>query len=125
MVDVAWGAFFTGTGAATVIASRTSEAMPEDGKLGGTIVGTTFLVMGVPALLFALWSFGSRLGDRDERPSTSTTSAPGFGGGGRPGAGFGSGDAIARLERLQRLRESGGLTESEFAREKAEILARM
>ncbi len=30
---------------------------------------------------------------------------------------------IAQLERLQRLRESGALTDSEFEREKAKVLA--
>ena len=35
----------------------------------------------------------------------------------------GSGDTIARIERLQKLREEGALTKAEFDREKAKILA--
>jgi hypothetical protein len=35
----------------------------------------------------------------------------------------GTGGQIAKLERLQKLRESGALTDSEFAREKAKVLA--
>ena len=42
-----------------------------------------------------------------------------------PGAGGGSGTSgqIAKLERLQRLRESGALTDAEFEWEKAKVLA--
>ena len=35
----------------------------------------------------------------------------------------GTGGQIAKLERLQKLRESGALTDSEFEREKAKILS--
>jgi hypothetical protein len=38
-------------------------------------------------------------------------------------AGSGTGGQIAKLERLQKLRESGALTDSEFDREKARILS--
>jgi hypothetical protein len=38
-------------------------------------------------------------------------------------AGGGTGGQIAKLERLQKLRESGALTHSEFEREKAKILS--
>ena len=52
----AWGLFFTATGATSLIASLTNQAIQDSsgGKLGGIIVGGTFLVMGVPALLIAL-----------------------------------------------------------------------
>ena len=39
------------------------------------------------------------------------------------GGGGGTGGQIAKLERLQKLRESGALTDSEFEREKAKILS--
>jgi hypothetical protein len=144
-----WGLFFAGTGAATLIASKTSETMPEDGELGGTIVAITFLLMGVPALVFALWSLVTSLGDRDEGPTASAVPAAsggGFGGFtagsmsdmmrgtqgigqmGSTGAGRGTSgrsDSVGKLERLQRLRENGALTEQEFEREKAKILAEM
>ena len=144
-----WGLFFAGTGAATLIASKTSEAMPEDGELGGTIVGITFLLMGVPALLFALWGFATSLADRDESPVAAASSTAGGGGlggfstgsssdllrgpqgmtwigppGSKPKA-SGGGDTVSKLERLHRLRVSGALTEQEFEREKAKILAEM
>jgi hypothetical protein len=38
-------------------------------------------------------------------------------------SGGGTGGQIAQLERLQKLRESGALTDSEFDREKAKILS--
>jgi hypothetical protein len=37
--------------------------------------------------------------------------------------GGGTGDQIAKLERLQKLRQSGALTDIEFEREKAKILS--
>jgi hypothetical protein len=148
----AWGFFFTATGATSLIASLTDEAIKASngGELGGIIVGGTFLFMGVPALLLCLWRLVSGLGGRDERPVAVTAGAGGgLGGGGmmsRMSAGLGqaraaqqlsnrlpwgstgtvsaggTGGQIAKLERLQKLRESGALTDSEFDREKAKIL---
>jgi hypothetical protein len=37
--------------------------------------------------------------------------------------GGGTGGQIAKLERLQKLRESGALTDSEFEREKTKVLS--
>jgi hypothetical protein len=148
----AWGAFFTATGATSLIASLTNQAIEDSsgGKLGGIIVGATFLVMGAPALLIALWRLVSGLGRRDERPPSTIATAGGMGGGGvmsrmsagldqaraaqqlpsrlpwgstPPTSGGGTSDQIAKLERLQKLRESGALTDTEFEREKAKILA--
>jgi hypothetical protein len=149
----AWGAFFTATGATSLFASLTNEAIQESngGELGGIIVGATFLVMGVPALLLVAWQAVSGLGSRDERPASLPATAGGMSGGGvmsRMSAGLeqarsaqqlssrlpwgssppssgggGSGSQIAKLERLQRLRESGALTDAEFEREKAKVLA--
>jgi hypothetical protein len=142
----AWGLFFSVTGAWALIAARTSDTIGPDGELGGTIVGITFLVMGVPALAICAWGLIQNLGDRDERPSMASAGAPtgtgmggmlsslrsrqsdqGFGsasrwGSGSAGAGSRGGDSIARLERLQKLRESGALSDGEFEREKAKIL---
>ncbi len=64
-----WAIFFTATGAAALIHSLTSETIPADGKLGGEIVGVTFLIMGLPVLVFWLWRVSRRLGRRDERPA--------------------------------------------------------
>jgi hypothetical protein len=149
----AWGLFFTATGATSLIVSLTDQQVQDSsgGQLGGLIVGGTFLVMGVPALLIALWSLVSGIGKRDERPATATAGTGAMGGNpiARMTAGFnqakaaqelssrlpwgttgpgsssggGTGGQIAKLERLQKLRESGALTDSEFEREKAKILS--
>jgi hypothetical protein len=139
----AWGLFFAATGATSLIASLTDEAVKgsSGGQLGGLIVGGTFLLMGVPALVLSLWRLVSGLGSRDERPASAvpaggggmggmfSRTTPGFGvtgnlpwtGGGTSGGG--TGGQIAKLERLQKLRESGALTDSEFQREKTKILS--
>ena len=150
----AWGLFFTATGATSLYASLTNDAIQESngGELGGIIVGVTFLVMGLPALLIALWGLLKSFGGRDERPAAAGATPSGASGGGVFGrmsagleqtraaqqlstrlpwgssggtatAGGGTGGQIAKLERLQKLRESGALTDSEFQREKAKILA--
>jgi Short C-terminal domain len=149
----AWGAFFTATGATSLIASLTNQAIQDSsgGKLGGIIVGGTFLAMGIPALLIALGGLLRGLRGRDERPPAMTSTAGGMGGGmisrmsagldqaraaqqlssrlpwgsTGPGSGGGGGTSgqIAKLERLQKLRESGALTDAEFEREKAKVLA--
>jgi hypothetical protein len=147
----AWGLFFTATGATSLIASLSDQQVQgsNGGQLGGLIVGGVFLVMGVPALAMALWGLVSGLGKRDERPATATAGMGGMGGGpmARMSAGLnqaramqqlssrlpwgttgpatsgGTGGQIAKLERLQKLRESGALTDSEFEREKAKILS--
>jgi hypothetical protein len=120
-----------------------------DSQLGSTITGITFLVMGLPALLLGIWSGIKGLGRRDERPSAAAASAGAGGAGGVLGrmragldqaqaaqgigarmqwgsAGGGRkspGDAIGKIERLQKLKESGAINDSEFQREKAKILA--
>jgi Short C-terminal domain len=118
-----------------------------DSQLGATITGITFLVMGLPALLIGLWGTVKSFTGRDEAPARpagggvlarmragmeSAQSAQalgakmGWGSGGPGGSGAGAGksssDAIGKLERLQKLRESGAINESEFEREKAKIL---
>jgi hypothetical protein len=149
---LAWGLFFTGTGATSLIASLSDQAIQDSsgGKLGGIIVGGTFLVMGVPALLIALGGLLKGLRGRDERPSglsasggissggamsrmsaglDSARAAQGLAGrlpwGSTPQSAGGGGTSaqIAKLERLQKLRESGALTDTEFEREKAKVLA--
>lgn len=146
----AWGLFFTATGATMLVAALTDDSLGADSELGGMIVGITFLVMGTPALLIALWSFVKNFGWGDERPAAATAGGGsiaaggiigrmragqdqaqaaqslgsrlpwGAGGGATGGSG---GDAIGKIERLQKLRESGAITDTEFEREKAKILA--
>jgi hypothetical protein len=116
-----------------------------DSQLGATITGITFLVMGVPALLLGLWSALRGLTGRDERPKRASSGSgmlsgmSGWGGSSSGGGGSAptswpssgstgarkatGGDTIARIERLQKLKESGALTDTEFEREKAKVLA--
>jgi hypothetical protein len=82
----AWGLFFAATGATSLIASLTDQAIQDSsgGKAGGLIVGATFLLMGVPALLLSLWRWVSGFGKRDERPAAAPAGQGlgGLGGGG-------------------------------------------
>ena len=157
----AWGLFFTATGASALIAALSSETIGPDGEAGGAIVGGTFLLMGLPVLLYVLrwplaWTLerrrtgpanGSGSGSVRQAGPTSIASLPTHAGSatgaatgwvssvqpptrgpraaqpfsGRPSSE--PGDAIARLERLQKLRESGALTETEFQLQKNKILS--
>src|SRR5262249_51136817 len=151
---LAWGLFFTATGATSLISSLTDEAVKssQGGQLGGLIVGGVFLCMGVPALLIAIWGL---ISDRGSKQRRTTASAGSFSSGGavsqmlsglqrspiaRRGAPSGSGSSswgsggvggggksashpVGKLERLQKLKESGALSASEFEREKAKVLS--
>lgn len=147
----AWGLFFTATGATSLIVSLTDQQVQDSsgGQLGGIIVGGTFLLMGVPALGIALWGLVSGIGKRDERPAAAAPAGMGGGVMSRMSAGLnqakaaqelssrlpwgstgsssagggGTGGQIAKLERLQKLRESGALSDAEFEREKAKVLS--
>src|SRR5262249_1329016 len=73
---LAWGLFFPATGATSLIPSLTDEAVKssQGGQLGGLIVGGVFLVMGVPALLMAIW--GLFTGRDKGRGSAATSAGP-------------------------------------------------
>lgn len=127
---LAWGLFFAGTGVALLIGlpygeitdPQTGEVVGRpDSELGAKITAGTFLVMGVPALLLGLWNVVKGLtGDRDERPAAASGGAmSGVLGRMRSGGG----GTLGKIERLQKLRESGALSDAEFNREKAKVLA--
>lgn len=146
----AWSLFFAGSGTVALIASLTGDDMPSDSKLGGLIVAGTFLLMGLPVFVFSvkgilsnLFSRGFGGGRRDGRPmsmgeaanaaaaaassgSSSSSVSPGSPGWAKaaPAAPVsrGGGDPLDQIERLDRLRKSGALSQSEFEREKAKIL---
>ncbi|MBA2546473.1 MAG: SHOCT domain-containing protein [Solirubrobacterales bacterium] len=130
----AWGLFFTSTAVAMLYTGFSNDTVGPDGELAGKIVGFTFLLMGAPVLLLALWNQVRSMGSpRDESPAGAAGPAGmgGFGGilgtmnrgsAGKAGGAAG-GDAIGRIERLQKLRESGAITDAEFNKEKAKILA--
>jgi hypothetical protein len=126
-----WGVFFTATGAVSLIQSLTSDTIPVDGKTGGIIVGATFLLMGLPALVYWVWSVFMDIGGRGESPGlgglagqvgTVGTSGSFDTGSSSSSAFTPAGDTIADLERLQRLRDSGALTQAEFEEQKARVL---
>ena len=117
-----WALVFTVTGAVALIHSLTSDVIGPDGELGGIIVGATFLVMGLPVLFYVVArAFGDRPTGRTgfsmPSPSAVRSMAGSFT---APRTG---GDRITKLERLDRLRESGALSRAEFEREKARILS--
>jgi putative oligomerization/nucleic acid binding protein len=151
-----WGVAFTATGAVSLSAALTNEAVKQNAgsKLGALIVGGVFLVMGLPVLFVSLRYLVHDLTHRDEQRAkaearVAATSAVGgaasrmgsafghtgslqqmarrlpwgTGTGSSAGSGGGTGDQIAKLERLQRLRQSGALTDAEFEREKARVLS--
>jgi hypothetical protein len=130
-----WGVGFTATGATALLAALGDDSLGQGGQLGGLIVGITFLVMGVPALLYSLWTLIASQGSRDERPmaaagglgasagiGTASMQSPGFGTAPAPSPSRGAGDRIAKLQTLAELRRSGALTEQEFEREKSRVL---
>ena len=78
---LAWGLFFGITGAVMLYTALTNDTIGEDGELGAMIVGITFLVMGLPALLIALWSLARGIGrDRDGLPAAAGAGAAPAGG---------------------------------------------
>jgi hypothetical protein len=152
----AWGVAFTGTGAVSLIAALTDEAVKQNAgsKLGALIVGGVFLVMGLPVLFVSLRYLihdfthrGEQRANAEARVAGTKSSAGGLSGissafgqaramqamasklpwgtgvGSSGVGGGGTGDQIAKLERLQKLRQSGALTDIEFEREKAKILS--
>src|SRR5215208_5262744 len=60
--SLTWGVGFTVTGATALIAALGDDSLGQGGELGGMIVGITFLLMGVPALLYTAWSLIATLG---------------------------------------------------------------
>jgi hypothetical protein len=138
-----WTIYFCVSGAVILYASLTQDSYGDDAKLGGIIVGVTFLVMGLPPLAFMVWS---KLDDwrdppPDDRfqpsheagpgatptsPTMVPTSWPMAGEGAQPQPSASGVDPelaeLEQLERLHRLREAGALTDAEFEQQKRRIL---
>jgi hypothetical protein len=148
----AWGLFFAGTGTVALVSSLTMEDDGTDGKLGGLIVAGTFLTMGLPVFLFSLKGIltnlvsgrrggGSRgkemsMGDAANAAAAAAASSSSPGGAGSspgwappaaapaPASRDSEVDELDQLARLDQLRKSGALSQTEFDREKAKILGR-
>ncbi len=140
---LAFGGFFTGVGAYSVIHVLTTSGLGTGAKTGGMIMGITFLIIGVPTLLIG---FGS-LFDSSPARTPLDVNALAAGASMRAGAtGFGpasyapvaptiirptgptapaakAGDAVAKLKELADLKDRGVLTDTEFQTEKAKLLA--
>src|SRR5262249_57675175 len=129
---VAGGLFLGVTGAPSLYASLTNDAIQTSGgaQLGGLIVGGVFLLMGAPALFLSIrWFFRALRGGGGAPPRTITAEASPSGGGGfsrlssgfdvnqaiknlprvSSGGGGGSGRHIHRLQRRGRLAPAGAL----------------
>lgn len=146
-----WSAFFVGSGAVVLLNVLTDDTLQSDAELGGAIVAGTFLLMGVPALIALIWLGVVHRNDarEDDRfqtsapqiPTAHSTASgatdPGWttmmqqgsraipmpaAGGGGPDAEDAELDMLVKLERLQKLRESGALTDAEFEAQKKRVL---
>jgi hypothetical protein len=125
-----WCSIFLGIAFASLWGVWGPDANPgPGGKEGGLIVGSLFVLMGGAALPFLasreeskmereaamqriLGKAGTRLASME--PAAASRARP-------PSAG--TGDVVSKLERAQRLRDEGALTEAEFQKLKREILA--
>lgn len=138
-----WALFFTVSGTVALLHALTSDVIGADGKTGGIIVGITFLLMGLPALAFVVIDMIGDLRRGNERPSFPVTPSgaaeravsrfvprppatvvrsPAGSPWGADSTASGSDEMLDALERLQRLRDQGALTEAEFGAQKRRIL---
>lgn len=134
-----WCALFLGISFASFWGVWGPDANPgPGGKEGGLIVAFLFLLMGGGALPFLASRQESKLerkaamqrtlgnvpgrwtGPRTARDRPGTGTPPPATGFSKPAAG--GDDVVSRLERANRLRADGALTEAEFEKLKAEIL---
>lgn len=128
-VILAWCALFLGIAFASFWGVWGPDANPgPGGKEGGLIVGFLFVLMGGAALPFlvrrvrtpaerqvAIEGLVGRLTPKPLRSPVVTGSPAG----GAPA----SGDAVSKLERLNRLRNEGAITADEYERLKRDVIA--
>lgn len=136
---IGWSGLFLGIAFACFWGVWGPDANPgPGGDTGGLIVGFIFVPMGLGGLVALVASM------RDARPSPSSPMARALGTDGatvvrsgptpiqgraiptagavRPAASTGGGDKIASLERLDKLRHDGAISQAEFERLKQEIV---
>jgi len=127
---LAFGGFFVGVGAYSVIHVLTSDHLGTGAKTGGMIMGITFLIIGVPSLLIGI---GGLFDKEPERPPidvdalTAGAYAPVAPTIIRPPASSTprnkASDAVDKLKELADLKDRGVLSDAEFQTEKAKLLA--
>jgi hypothetical protein len=137
----AWGLFFAGTGIVALVGALTMDDDGSGGKLGGLIVGVTFALMGLPVLFISLKSavehlFSGRdrgeplsMGEQANAAAVAASAGVSASRAWAPVAAASpaaapraESDVIDQISRLDELRKSGSLTQSEFEREKAKLL---
>ncbi len=129
-----WSIFFTATGAVALHYALTADDPGPGAQLGALIVGGTFLLMGLPALLWMIYAW---IDDRrNPAPDPRFAASPGASVTAAPVRTYvppspapapvpqPQTDTVSQLERLQRLRESGALTDAEFETQKRRLLDR-
>jgi hypothetical protein len=129
---VAWALLFVGTGLVCLYTRFIVDVDLDAGAKFATIfIAALFIPMGLAPVVFGAWSSWD---DRDSaRRKASNPNLAGSGGSSvfsRMSAGnltssagrAGGGDSLEKIERLNKLRESGALTQSEFEAEKAKLL---
>jgi hypothetical protein len=118
---VFWCGLFIGGGIVSLIADMAVDEPGADWV--GIFLAVLFIPMGVAPLLFLWFSRGSRRGKKKPRPlqpAPVTAQAPPT-----PTSRGAGGDPVDRLRQLGELRDSGVLTEAEFAAAKSRILAEL
>jgi hypothetical protein len=136
---LAFGGFFTGVGAYSVIHVLTSDNLGSGAKLGGLIMGVTFLIIGVPSVLVGLGGLFDRTPERKPIDVNALTAGAQL----RTAGAYGSyapvaptiirppggatatktGDAVDKLKELADLKDRGVLSDAEFQTEKAKLLS--
>ncbi|MGZ5374931.1 MAG: SHOCT domain-containing protein [Solirubrobacterales bacterium] len=110
---VAWALLFCGTGLVCIYMRVFSDVELQAGAKFATIfIAALFIPMGLAPIAFGIWSSWDDRDSARRRASNPNLATSG-----------GSGDSLAKIERLNKLRKSGALTQSEFDAEKAKLLS--
>jgi Short C-terminal domain len=136
---LAFGGFFTGVGAYSLIHALGSHGLGTGSKTGGLIMGITFLAIGIPTLLAGLagrsssssrtpidvnsLTAGSRLTAAGMAGSSYTPVAPTIIRAPGATAAKPAGDPLDKLKELADLKDRGVLSETEFQAQKAKLLS--
>jgi hypothetical protein len=140
---ISFGGFFTGVGAYSLAHVLTTNDLPAGATTAGEIIGVTFLLIGVPALLGGLRSATrSSAGSSSRTPINVGSLAAGANlsaAGAMGGSAFAvaptimrvpaatvakpTGDPLDKLKELADLKDRGVLSDAEFQAQKARLLS--